>query len=443
MISIGMAKTDLEAALQPAQPVREERVEGIILYACSESARTLWAVLDFMDFNLHMIQTVRMAVCRKTGLAETEVHVLTTHNHGAGIPDPQKLALLVAAGAQEAMAAAVPAMMRCAVTQVSKQVSYIRRIEVPELGGAMSFFFGTGSHNGFDSSPYVEHAIRSTEEGILVYSGTAPTQRPYAPFAPGDPDLVAIQFQTEAGAPIGSVVRFAAHVNSCNRPGSFSSDYPYHVRRTMEQAFGGTAMYLSGPCGDISPGMKDKYSGEERSLGEFLAREAIRALDAAVFVPLTEMQSTMFAVRLPVRKEVLANDAGELGAIPDALPKRRLYLEHNRLIETMSFLQEKYAWGETELSDTVCAKLGFLRLNDLIIAAFPGETFSVTGKALQDAFPGRTVCTVTEHDRSVMYLPPVGEIARGGYETVCRLTGVGAEEELRSSAIRALQAFLK
>ena len=150
----------------------------------------------------------------------------------------------------------------------------------------------------------------------------------------------------------------------------------------------------------------------------------------------------MVSVWLPVRQEVLDDQVPIPAQIPDTLPERRKYLEACRLRDTLPFLQEKYAEGVTDLRNALCAHLGFLRLNSFILAAFPGETFSVTGKALQDAFPDQMICTLTEHERTAMYLPTKADCARGGYEPACMSTAPGAEDILRASAIQAMAQFL-
>ena len=100
------------------------------------------------------------------------------------------------------------------------------------------------------------------------------------------------------------------------------------------------------------------------------------------------------------------------------------------MTELSDFLQGKYRNGEDVPGDTICISFGLLRLNDLLFAAFPGETFSVTGKALQAAYPQKAICTVTEHGRTVMYLPPEDDCRLGGYESVCRTTAPNAEQFL-------------
>jgi len=79
----------------------------------------------------------------------------------------------------------------------------------------------------------------------------------------------------------------------------------------------------------------------------------------------------------------------------------------------------------------------------VIFAAFPGETFSTTGEALRAAYPELNISTVTEHWRTVMYLPPKEDLANGSYEATCRVTDEGAAEILAEKSIETMASFLK
>lgn len=443
MIKIGMAKVDLEEALRPANPIRE-RVEAIALYAQSEAVHTVWVVLDFMDFNLNVVNTLKAAVCKETGLAMDDVHIMTTHNHGAGTPDLETLARLTAQCAAQAKKTAAPAKMRSAHTVPDRQVNFLRRMEVPEFDGVTTLFWGTGRHDSYNSAPFVESAVQRIIAGQgPSYTGFAPTTRPEKPFPPADPDIFALEFRTLDDAPIGNIVRFASHVNTANRAGSFSSDFPFHLRRVMQEHLGGTPMFMTGPCADICPGMESKTSGEEAVLGPYLAERALAALESAKFAPVEQFDARMQAVSLPVHQAVLDEDVGISPEMPEELPARMRWLEAQRMQNSMPFLREKYTYGETELKNTVDIHLGMLRFNDLVIAAFPGETFSETAKAVCDSFPGTDIVTVTEHERTVMYLPPLADCARGGYETTCRVTSDAAEAVLRDAAMKLMDSFIK
>ena len=449
-ISVGLFRQDLEKALRPEGiEIAAERVDACALYVKSDVMQAVWVVLDFMDFNLNVVRTLRDAAVAKTGIAAEHVHILSTHNHGGGTPDLQVLAELIADAADKAMQSARPAKMRAVTTKPDKKINYLRRIYVPELEGCTTYWFGTGDFEGsdkFNAAPHIEHAVQTIAAGIDVpYFGVKETNRPYQEWPDADPLLTAIEFRAiEDDAPIGSLVRFASHVNCSNGGGYLTGDFPYTLRQKMEEALGGSAIFMTGPCGDVCPWMIQKRDGTSARIGAYLAEVALNALKNAAFEPVTKFADLTEPVRLPVRSEVLAGDVILPEEMPADLPGRRRYLEARRTRSSMDFLLEKYQEGETgPLTDTTEIQLGFLRLNDCIFAAFPGETFSTTGNALRAAFPDANITTVTEHWRTVMYLPPKDDLANGSYEATCRVTGEGAAEILLDSAKKAAEKFLK
>lgn len=442
MIRVGFSKQDLETALQPKMPVREERIEAIGLYLASETLQSIWITLDFMDFDLRVVNALTAAVQSATGMDPAHIHIVTTHNHGGGEPELETLCSLTALCAQNAAKNAVPAQMRWARCQTDRQVNIIRRYPVPEFGGMNTMYFGATDQNGFNCAPFAEYAVNCVKNGRLSYSGQAETTRPAIALPVGDADVFALQFCGTDGSILGTVIRFAAHAVCCNRDDSYSSDYPYHVRKGIEKKFGGVGLFWNGPCGDIAPCMTSKADGTERKLGAYISTLAAKALNSGGFVPITAFKDASIRVALPVREKFRIGMPALPETIPELLPQRRNYLEHRLLTELADFLQGKYRNGEQSVGDTIAISLGFLQLNDLLVTAFPGETFSVTGKALQEAFPEKSICTVTEHGRTVMYLPPEDDCRLGGYESVCRTTAPNAENILRSKAISAAKSFL-
>lgn len=443
MVKIGMARQDLETALRPANKVMEERVEAIALFAEGHEHSALWISLDFMDFNLCVVETLKAAVNAETKLAIDHVHILTTHNHSGGTPDLPTLARLTGVCARHAMDSAVPARMRSVMTRTLRQLSYMRRIDVPELDGVTTLFNCASARDNFDASPHIECAIRSIREGNITYRDFGPTNRQYRPFAPGDPTVAAVEFSDMNGNPIGSFLRFAAHATCGSPPDTFASDYPWHVRHTIESSYGGVSLFFNGPCADIAPEIEAKCDGSAQRIGESLAHIALQALDGLPFEPLTVFDDAMTTLFLPVRREVVENYVDQPEIMPEPLPERRRYLEKSLLRNTLPFLEEKYREGELLPGDLIPVHLGFARFNDFLLAAFPGETFRATGDALKEAYPLEKFCTVTEHERTVMYLPPAHDFERGGYETVCMVTAPGAEGILRQGAIDAASSFLK
>ena len=440
MIKIGFAKKELTLALRPIQPIREP-IEAVAMYIESEDMRALWITLDLMDLNRNVTDTLKLAVSTLTGLDTSEIHVLSTHNHGGGEPSLPIMSGLVSDSAVKAISAATPAMMRSAFTESDRQLNILRRVYIPELQGTGTLYFGACEANGFEKALFTENAVRMAREGRECNSIGTEYTTPVGKFPEADKTVFAAEFVREDGTPIGSIVRFAAHAVCANRPGSYSSDYPYYVRQTTERTLGGVCMFLNGPCADIAPAMLNKLEGRERPLGEHISHLATAALMKESFAPLTFAKDAKREISLPVREEVALNSVTLPESMPDSLPERKKYFETVRLSRTLPFLREKYTSGESTVTDKVSVFIGLLTLGNVTLVAFPGETFSTTARAVADEIGGNIV-TVTEHERTVMYMPPYEEHLLGGYEAVCRVTAPNAETVLRSEAVRALKSHL-
>ena len=436
MITCGFGSRDLEGIFLEERPIRE-RCEAKAFYVETESFAAVWLVLDFMDFDLAIVKTLENALTASTGVSADHAHVVTTHNHGCATCDRLNLELLCRLAGECAATAkhgARPAKMRHACITLKEQVNYIRRVFVPEVDGTATCFWGPAPANGFDSSPFVEHYLAELDAGRLVCNGMAHTSRPAAPFVPGDQRLFVVEFRALDDTPLGSFVRFAAHAVCCNCPEYYSSDYPWHVRTEVAKTLGGVSIFFNGPCADIAPGVVDKASGGEHWLGKLLASEAVHAISSAEFAPLTEVEDAIWHVSLPVRKEVIENKVEVQDELPVALPERKRYLEKLRLKSTLPFLRSKYLNGEMSPKETIEIELGMLRFNNLKLLAFPGETFASTA-----CMDDESVMTITEHGRTVMYIPPDEERRLGSYESICSITDFGAEMVLRNAALKLIE----
>ncbi len=442
MFKIGFSKIDLESSLQPKLEIREP-IEAISMYAENDGTRSAWIVLDFMDFNRKYTDTIREKIIDATGIDADHIHILTTHNHGGGTPDLDRLSELCSECVLSAINKKEEARLRYAFTETERQLNILRRLYIPETLGVSTLYFGACEENGFNSSLFAERVVEEIKTGKECNYIGEKTSRPYARFPEGDKEVFILHFINNEEKTIGSIVRFAAHAVTANRPGSYSSDYPYYVRKTVEEGIGGTAMFLNGPCADIAPAMLNKFTGCERTIGEYLGNLALNALSLSKPEQVTDFSDSIFEVTLPVREELLNNRVELPEKMPDSLPERRRFLENKRLLDTLPFLNDKYLPGEKAPGNEISVFLGALRFNDIYFAAFPGETFSSTAKKLKDSYPGSKIVTVTEHERTVMYLPPLEDFQLGGYEAVCKLTAPGSEKNLFEGAKSAFDSFIK
>ncbi|MBO4511572.1 MAG: AAC(3) family N-acetyltransferase [Victivallales bacterium] len=444
----GFAAIDLQSALAANLPIAQERIEALALFLASANAPkqgTAWIVLDFMDLDLAVVNAIKMAVDRDTGLNMDRVHVLSTHNHGAGQPAKvNAIADLAAQAAKNAMYKARPAEIRGIQFAMPEGMNYRRRIEVPEFNGIWTTFAGPDMKERRSASGFIEQAIRNINDGKLSYFGYCQSQRPAPLYAPGDSDFFFMEFRdAETKEALGSLSRFAMHaIMRSNSSKYYSSDYPWHVRNEAKSRFGGTAIFMNGPCGDIAPCFPwpDKENGLARQYAEAMLNAAMQKIDALPFEPL-QVRHWRRLVPLPVRTEVLENKVPDLGEMPPAeqLPQRKRHLERKMLADTLPFLQEKYRNGEILPGESSVVELGLLQLGRWTLLCYPGETFSTTAKQVAAYFPGKNMVSVTEHGRTLMYMPPEDEYNKGGYEPQCAVTSPAAENLLRQAAIQLVK----
>ena len=444
LVSVGFAAVNLMEMLTQKRPT-ENPVEVRAVFFRHNDHGSVYLVSDFMDFNLLVVSTLKKAV-GKVLPSGTLIHIVTTHNHG-GLTfesfDLDRYGELAAQCALEAMRACRPALVRAGRGEIRRPLTMVRRIYVPEVKGKLSCFFGIREDENRNGAPYIEAALREIQEGKkLSYMTRCETNRPYQPFAPADPELDALEFiAADDQTVLGRIIRFACHANCCNRPEYISADYPGYLRQMMDSRHPGLTIFFNGPCAEITPAIAGKSPEAGKNLASALAELAENVLQNAEYHPLERFADHFCPADLPVRSEVLANHVEIPSQIPEPLPERKRYLEILRLHNTLGFLREKYTCGETELQDTVRVSCALLRLNQIGLLFMPGETFNATALRIREAIPELNLITVTEHGRTVMYLPPAEEFAMGGYEMTCAVTACGAEEVMRETLVSFIRRF--
>ena len=447
----GFASVDLRAVLLPEKK-NATPIESVGLFTedpvSGESAFLF--VSDFMDFDLATVQILEEAV--KDSLPQKcSIHILTTHNHGGEVCDKLDMVQygkLASLCAEKARCAAQEALVRSVHVQADPDLTMTRRLDLPETGGSATCFYGIAPESRRNGGPFAEHFLNGLREGTYPYTGGDSLQKiPYRSFPEGDRDLFGMEFiSRKDGRTLGTVVRYAAHAVCCNDGKYYSADYPYFLREKMKSHFSGApSLFLNGPCGEIAPCLYKKSPETARTFGETLAQTLLAPLQKQPFRVLEHFSGALKTVSLPVRQEIFSGNF----EVPEqdwktlSLPERKKYFEALNFRGSLPFLNAKYRNGEkTAPGNTVEVKLGLLRFNETLLLCFPGETFFATGRKICHAFPHTDLVTLTEHGRTVMYLPPEEEFHKGGYEAVCKLTAAHAEKVLQESAADFIKSFL-
>jgi hypothetical protein len=475
MVRVGFAVRDVGAALPGDLPVQDP-VTARVFYGEGAGGATVWAVLDFLDFSPRFVTALQEAVHAEIGVPAEHIHVVTTHNHSVRGVDRLDLDVLVRhvpAAAREARDRAEPATVRYATANLQTPINYKRRLLIPELGGAVTFWYGIVAEERFSAEPLLRQVVRAlVKDNRIAYKDSG-----YAEPVPeesfidenlrrdpgcyrmqdGDPRVQVVVFENEQGRGIGSFVRFAVHIHACVSGRFYSSDFPHYVRAELESAFGGHSIFLTGPCANISPATKLEVPGDEKVFGHAVASAAITAVRGVRARPLAHLIDATRPVVLPIRPDFPADDAAtdqERQRVREALGGAGLGLpERKRLVERLFWLNltptMRRQWccvdradGGAPGSPTVTASLGLLQLNDFTVLALPGETFWETGEAATAGLDASRIMTVTEHGRTALYMPPPEEWGLGGYESSCTVIDRDAEPILRREASEFIRQHL-
>jgi hypothetical protein len=445
-VAVNLSYININNILPEDKPVKED-IQLRSIYFRKKSFECCWLYFDLMDIAGSVIKYLIENISEKCAVKKEHIHILSTHNHGGGDTGNFNIDSLT----EQAVNSVLKAKQDAKVAYVSygemivdEQLNYVRRFYSDELKGNTTFFWGPCKDNDFNCFPYLSNNINELKQGRASYSGTykIPGLTRNVKLPAGDQRLQILFFEEGNGKPIGSICRFAAHAVCCNSPEYYSSDYPYYVRKTLEEELGGISLFMNGPCGEIAPGILNKHSGGEKKLGQILGKKAAGLIDRAKKEKVYFIADYSKDIKLPLREEMLRGDFDkELQDINNklkdeniaSLPELKKNVERKRFIGTLGFLRSKATGGDKQI-----ITLGKLVINDITIMAFPGEIFSLTAEKAIKRSKGEKIVTVTEHGGTAMYIIPEAEYDSGGYENTCCMVNRKAERIL----MREIEKFI-
>lgn len=271
----------------------------------------------------------------------------------------------------------------------------------------------------------------------------------------------------EAEPPVATVTAYACHATVLESDNlRISADFPGAANRFVEQALGGTSIYLQGACGDVNPVWMRHDAAEVARLGGIVGATTVRAahelrpvgehqqvvnlswsedLDAAPAegrVLEVDLAATQRIVELPRRVLGSADDlraeAADLRAAlagADRDERRHLRPRLNRV--EMELVYQPYA--PTEPGRTHKAEVQVLRLSpDVAVVGLPGEFFVEIGTEIAARAPFDHVLVAGYANNYLGYFPTAGEFDRHGYEVGCARFDPEAAELFVEAALDAL-----
>lgn len=248
------------------------------------------------------------------------------------------------------------------------------------------------------------------------------------PALPADHELGVIRIDDELGNPIACLVNFACHATAVGPHDlEWTADWPGYLARALEHmAPGCTCMFLQGAEGDIQPW--DSYFGNAQPrypdgyesagrLGHAVAGPAFGLLQQIETQHSAEIRVAGDTITLPPRPiSWTAEDAeayrdrveaatqpwtGEV--VPDDCPA---CMSAQTYPETYLFAGVRHeAQFAREYPAGIPAELMVIRVNDIVLAASPGELFNELGMEIKARSPHRHTFVLSVCNNWMGYVP--------------------------------------
>jgi hypothetical protein len=413
---------------------------------------------------------LRNLIAGHVGISADAVGVFCTQNHGAppegpGVYDVDLWSAAFIEAVDAALRAAQPALAAYVEVRPDPPGIFNRRMRTRDAG-SFTFWFGfeplpegkagcarllDAAVRGLYAGPEV--AVRCTlpDKSDLPWPWPAGVPEPLHAAVldgPVDPLVQGLFLRSARGEPIGAIARWSAHPVTANAPGGHSGDYPYYVRRRLSRELGGTALFLTGPCGDQAPMVVEKSRELAESTGERIAGLLLEGLGSAQWEEPVVARAVTRTVTLPLRGD-FPRTAGQAvrdledartvlarlraGAAPLGEVKRA-----SERIERLRYLVDGDLSGWCGMSfaeltaPTVDHPLFALRIGDVILAGLPGEPFHSFSLELRKRMPDQRLLVCEEGNGYLSYVPPAEEYGQGGYGVAAAILAPAAEEILLS-----------
>lgn len=426
---------------------------------------------------------IRKRIASAIGTAPANVGIFVTQNHGVPYNDPPKVLDVekLSAAYLKAAKEAVARLERVEVARVAARpapaLNLGRRVPFGDLG-AFCFWFGyrVTAHKA-DATHLIKQALNSLRRGepyqfrCQDLTGSAkdfdvpapPEPVPAAcPFPPPPDDLAqGLFFRAPGGKPVGALLRFATHPATSKRPGCdyYSGDYPAYARLRSEARFGGSALFLTGPCGDSCPLTGQKSLEFSRANGEAITDTLLAALSGAAWEASGPVAALAPEVELRTREDcprTLAEGLAKAQAAAARLKKRAAEGAPLAELKHLSDLYElnHYAgtgafreWTGLEVAriagSSVKHPLYMLRIGSSVIAGLPGEPFGAYSARLRDETLSERLLVLEEANGYLSYLPNAADFPFGSYEVNAAIFAPDSEARLIDAVKLRLPEFAR
>ena len=394
----------------------------------------------------------------------------------SGIHDPLMVRILVAEGHEAAVALVVADLIQMdepLQTLVAHEVQ--RRTGIPRNRIQLA---GTHTHSGpmlREPSDVVDRIALTIGEaverawlgrrdavaaiGVGHIEGVGANRRPNG--GPLDDRVTVTRFDGVDGSPIATHVNYGCHPTTLGPNNTlYSADYPGAACLAIEAAVSGTAIFTTGPQGDVNPG---GYSPEGSMVGvvvpwrtfESAERYGRIVADCAVatrakLTPapsdrvggearLLELDRKALPDAASARAAALLAAAAEAGVRAADLSSDATY--HAAVAAAYADLIAGQA-EDPERDGPVSVRVSALALGPLLHLGVQGELFVALGQRIRSAVGDDGTCIAALCDGTIGYIPTADAYDIGGYEPNASVLRPGQGERLAHELIDLARGVL-
>ncbi|MCG2681334.1 MAG: hypothetical protein L6455_15410 [Kiritimatiellae bacterium] len=245
---------------------------------------------------------------------------------------------------------------------------------------------------------------------------------------PIDQEIVVLAAETMKGAPLAMLVNFACHPVVFGPSNLLiSPDYPGYLTEFLERAWGGTAIFVNGCCGDIDPIVNGIQWGsgdakECRRVAQALGGEALHAASRIEFRSDFRVGARRRRIELPIKairssaqaNAELRHAEEELARmIRKRVPKSgRWYAEH-----MLGWARSQAKLAEAGKRPRLWMGMQALDLGPEVLVGIPGEVFCGIGIEIKRRLKEIRTMVGGYANGCLGYIPTRQAFRTGGYAT--------------------------
>lgn len=391
----------------------------------SNGERIAYVLLDLVKLYRKEGDRAVALAAEATGIPESNIVWAASHTHSGPYVGPMFGA--EEGGVDEEWLATVPGKFAEAVEKADEA-------KKPATASfARGYCMSTGQNRRFrfkDGRELNGWCLNRGEEDVQCL-GTA---------APIDPEVGALSFDGEDGAPIAILWHYTLHTN-VYFGSRFSADYPAVVTEHLRKRFGNgvVPVFLPGACGDINTICSPERETDDPDERRWAVCEAVGKRIAHVMLSALEKKRKIDgAPALAALKEEMTVPYRDLNVDQEKRIRASQWGEQNEDVfrNELEIMRKE---GETEAGTIIQA----WRIGDIGFASLPGEVFVEWGLKIKEESPFPWTFPVELGGDYLGYIVTEQAWKAGGYESLIARSARPSVEGCAAMTDKALELLRK